>query len=201
MAKQELTAPYKLVYKYTVSLLQHKTTMFCDVVPATAFADNLITCRPGKTGMEAGGALDAYFTMLAPFFMPSISSFDGGELWVRSGTEWIFVNAGTTTVVGSAESGPDLAMGGCIMGKDALNRRMSTYVFEGIVGLTQKLTNYSTMANSYKALAAGFFNANGAAGGHDPYWYRTSADGEFAQRWLSIVVDSNEKLRRIRHIK
>jgi hypothetical protein len=200
MAKQVLTAPYRVRFLYTVQTLQHKLACYCDVQASADPTGYDLKVRPGFTALGLSVAVDTFFGPFHDFFNPSTTSFDGALLEKRNGTSWEFVATVPTTVAVDGTPAVNLAIGACFSGKDALNRRILCYMFEGAFGLPNKLTSYAALNSSNKAIVDLFFNIGAVADGSYPYAWRTSQDGQYATRWLAQVIDTNQKLRRLRRI-
>jgi len=58
-----------------------------------------------------------------------------------------------------------------------------------------------SLGSSVRALAGGIYNIDDDALDEEPWAWSHSRDQWFRKRWLSVVVDTNEKLRRERGLK
>lgn len=201
MAPTPLTAPYRLVMKYTVNTFLHKQQNYVDVVPSgDPSGYDLLDQRGGSPiGLQTG--VDAFFTKIAPFYNPAWSSFDGWLLEARVGTAFVFLAAGITTVVPTSAGNFEIANGLVITGKDDDNRIMPAMLYEGTFGGAVRVTAAAGLTVASRALMNYFFNPDGTAAATAAWFWRGSRSMVPAQRWIAWVVDTNEKLRRARRIK
>jgi hypothetical protein len=201
MAPQPLTVGYRLIFKYTVNGFQHKQQNYLEAVVSgdpSGFdaVGNGVLSNAGISAIEL-----EMFSLMAPFFGSTGCTFDGWELQKRIGTVFSFLAAGATSVVPSGGSANVPASMVTLSGKDALNRNLPYYLYESRVFNISKVSSYSALSTDEKALVDAVWNTNGGAVAADAYNWRLSRDGEHADRWLAEVLDSNEKLRRLRHLK
>lgn len=195
-----LTAPARLSFLYTVLGEPHRCKGYCQYTGGTdPDATNLIA-RPGGSNPVLSDVVDAFFTVIAPFFNSAWSSFDGFLLENRVDTEFVFQLGGSTTVAPSGAGDPTPATGWCISGKSGDNKNMPAYVYEGNFRILDKVSGYSNLNSAEKAVNDYFFRIGGTPLDTDAFNWRKSRGEEYAARWLASVWDSNQKLRRIRRI-
>jgi hypothetical protein len=157
--------------------------------------------RPGFANAGVQDAVDAFFTLAAPFYNVDQTTFDGWLLESLDGGEYVFVAAGTTTAVPGTDADFEIANGLCLSGKESDNSFMPMYLYEGQFGRAFKYASPDSLASVLRALTNAVWNVDGTATDVDQYAWRRSRNGLFGQRWLADIVDTNEKLRRVRRIK
>lgn len=201
MAPTPLVAPYRLTLKYTVSGLGHKFGWY---LRTAASADPFGFNTVARAGFSAAGVSTlgaAWWNKIKAFFDPSYCSFDSELLEANVGGSWLYIASQAATVAPTGSGAPLISMGICLSGKDTANKNFPVYIYEGIAGVTQKVTSYAALNAGIAAMVNAVFNAGGTAVDADPVAWRVSRGNYYSQRWLAFVNDSNEKLRRIRHIK
>lgn len=200
MTPAPISATHRVSFKYTVLGFQHKQRNYCHAIPS-ADPSGFDIVAPAPYG-NVGFSLipDQAFIAWNAFFNSATSTYDGADLEVRVGTAFIPI-ASATTVVTPAGSAPDQqANMFAITGKDGVNRNMPVFLYEGLFGLPNKLRSYSAMTAGQKALVDYYFGVGNTPVALDAFAWRQSRVGGHAQRWLAFVVDSNQKLRRMRRI-
>jgi len=202
MAPQLVLAPYKVRFKYSVSGNPHTLNAYCDAFGSADPSGWSIRGQntPADTGFSF---IDlATFTVMAPFYASATDAFQGAELYRRDGAAWIFEAGMTTAVAPTGSGGTGFAMGICISGKDGGNRRLPFYIYEGLFRLVEKENSYALLTANEKALVDNFYNVGLGAGSGSVWNWALSKDAtQLPDRWLANVTDSNEKLRRLRHLK
>lgn len=201
MAKQPLTVGYRITFLYTIDGIQHRCHNYCELVSSGDSLGYNVVVRPGYSNAGLSGIISPFFNIFKSYLDPAVASFDGIEVHQRSGTNWVFLLAAATTVVPTGSSGYEKANGFCVSLKDTDNLRLPAYLFEGTFGSANKNTAYAGLGTGEKAIID-YFGAVGSAGFNVyAYAWRRSQNGKFVQRWLADVIDTNEKLRRLRGIK
>ncbi len=196
-----LTALYRVTFKYTVSLFQHKTRMYINVVASGDPSGYNTVPRPAYPAVGVSLLADAFFLPLTPYFGNANSTFDGILLEHRDGTEWVPLWSGGTVRTPGFVGYGIAAMMYTVSGKDQINRAIPAYIYEGKNVGIDKLSSYTALDANAKALVDYFYDTTGALLGAAAYAWRISRGGSYASRWLALVFDTNEKLRRLRHIK
>jgi len=196
-----ITADWRLTFLYTVSLFQHKIRHYLDVV-ASADPTGYDTQPRGGFANAGVSTLEArYFTRLAPFYRTADATFDGYLLETRSGTTWVYVASGVATVAPSGSTPFERANQVCFSGRDSNNKALPRYLYEGAFGTATKLSSADALGANARALVNYYWNVDAGDDELDAYAWSFSRDQKYAQRWLAWVVDTNEKLRRLRRIK
>jgi hypothetical protein len=196
-----ITASHRVTFLYTVAGLQHHQRNYCTAIAsADPTGYDLVGVQiPG--GVPLSTVADPLFTKLAPFYKNNNCTLDGLILEHRSGTTWIF-DASTPTAAGPAVgSGNVLASGFCLSGKDTTNQNFPVYFYEGIESGPVKSNSFGALSGAEQALIDAYWNTGGGGVAVDPWNWRLSRGTAHPQRWLALVVDSNEKLRRLRRLK
>jgi hypothetical protein len=196
-----ITATHRVTFFYTVAALQHKSQHYCHAVASGDSSGFDIDVRAGFSNVGFSLLPDEFFTMIAPFYKSTDTTFDKGILEERTGTTYVFkaqVNA-TVTPSGSAVAEP--ANGFCISGKSDDNRNFPKYIYEGAFGTVQKVSNIAGLSGASQELVNYFFNVLADAINKDAWAWEVSRANNLPLRWLAAVIDTNEKLRRIRHLK
>lgn len=196
-----LLADFRLVMLYTANGLQHHQNNYVEAVPSSDPAGYDISGRLGLGNPGLSTIPDHIFGPMAPFYPSSGSSFDGFRLDQRVSGAWVPVATATTTITPTGSSNYQPAVGIAFTGKSELNQNMPVYLYEGGFGQDTKFSSYAALSASMKALLDVFW-AVGRAGVINDLWnVRTSRNLSREKRWLAVVIDSNEKLRRKRGIK
>jgi hypothetical protein len=200
MPPTPLTATYRMAFKYTVSGFQHKCQMFLDCVAGAGTPPYDTVPRAGGAAAAVSTLVDAFFNKIKTYYKSADTSFQGADLEHRVGTEWQWVATITTSVTPTGSVAFQPANGDCFMGKDTDNKRLPAFIYEGDFGSPTKLVSLPTPGSDNRNMVDYFFGT-GVIADTDAYIWRMSRNKKYAGHWLSIVVDSNEKLRRFRHIK
>jgi hypothetical protein len=196
-----LTVPNRLVFKYTVNGLQHVCQLYATLVGSGDATGYDAVARPAYVNPGCSGLCDAFFNAVKAFYKPANCSFDVMEGQIRVGTAWSFLFAVTPTVAPTGAGTPENAFGLVLAGKDVAHRNLPAMLYEGDFGSPAKFTAYAPRSAVEKALIDYFWNVGGGVGNTAAYVWRQSRGGQIPQRWISWVVDTNEKLRRVRGIK
>lgn len=196
-----ILATHKAVFKYTVGALQHKAQMYCNAIASLDPSGYDLVGRPGSTNVGFSTVVDPFYTAIAPFFTLADVTFDQAELWQRVGSTYVFVDAETTAVTPTLGGFFQPATGFDVVGKVTSNSTEHFYIYEGPFGIAAKITSYGGASANVKALINYLFNVAGGGFAYDAYSWRVSRGGFYAHRWLAGVIDTNEKLRRMRGIK
>lgn len=195
-----ITATHKVIWHYTVDNLAHKQQMYCEAIPSADPSGFSLAVQSG-TPQGFSTVVDPYFTLLAPFFEAAVTGFSSAELWVRVGTIYSFLVSVTTTVAPSGTAAYNKAMGFDIVGKDADNKNLHAYIYEGAFGFSDKWVSLAGQPAGVVSLVNALLNATSTPAATAPWFWRQSRGGIYGKRWLAGVIDTNEKLRRIRGIK
>lgn len=194
-------ATHKMVFKYTVAGMQHKAQMYCDAVASADPMGYDLVGRPAVGNVGVSTVIDPFFTAVANLFTLADTTFDVAELWKRVGTTYVFLASAVPTVSPALGGFYQPATGFDVVGKASSNSTFHFYVYEGPFGIATKITSYAGASANVKLLINYLFNAAGTATAVMAWNWRVSRGGFFAGRWLAGVIDTNEKLRRMRGIK
>jgi hypothetical protein len=201
MGPTPLTAPYRLVLQYTVGSLAHRLHVYLNAAPSGDTMGYNTVARPGYGPVGVSAACDNIWLVMQPFYDPTDTSFDSNVIEQRVGGAFVFAGSASPTVAPGGTGSYAPAGGVCFSGKDQSNLNMPFYMYETFFAGFIKASSYAGLSANNKAVANAFFNAGGTATDYMPYAYRCSrAVNVFARRWLALVSDSNQKLRRIRGI-
>lgn len=201
MPPHPVSANNRVIFKYTVIGLQHKLQKYCEAISS---ADPSGFDLIGQNGLGAVGFSlvgDAIATAIAPFFKTGDVTFDACELWERSGTTFEFRATTAPTVGPSGTSRTVFAQQYGISGKNSANQPLNTYLYETGPSDPSKISSYATLGAADKALVDFFYNVGGGATNTSAWNWSQSRNIWAVDRWLAVIIDSNEKLRRVRGIK
>jgi len=201
MAPTPITANYRISFKYTVDLFQHRANMYLDCTASGDPSGYNTVARAGFAPVGVSELEQWFFTAIQTYFDPTWASFDGYDLYVESAGSFIPVASGVATITPDGSGAVQLANGGCVSMKDAFNRNMPFYFYEGLVGIPNKISSYAALSVAGKYLVNYLTNAGGTATDFFAYAWRQARSGVYVDRWIANVTDSNEKLRRLRRIK
>lgn len=201
MAPTPLLATFRLIFRYTVAAVVHKAQFYLPTVPSLDISGYNTNPRGGFAGVGVSTLGNAFFTIIAPFYRPADTSFDSWELLERVGSVWAFRSAGAITVVPTGTIAYQPANQYCIAGKDTGNKNLPRYVYEGAFGTALKITSVGGLVSVARAMVNYHFDPDHGAINTDAFAWSYSRGLQYANRWLSSVVDTNEKLRRVRRIK
>lgn len=194
-----ISATHRISVSYTVSLFTHTQRHLCDAVVGSGASGFDLLPRPGFSAVDVDAAAQALGNRMGPF-LPAGSAFAGYVLEELVSGEYIPQFSGSiSAAVGVGTFRP--AFGYVIVGKSSDNRTVQIPTYEGDYGTPTKVSNYASLAPADKLYVDFFFNVTGTAGDTWAYNWKRSRGDLFMRRWLAIVIDSNEKLRRKRHIK
>jgi hypothetical protein len=196
-----LTAPYRLALLYTTGLFQHKTRFYLDAAAAIGGSGWITQPRSPFATEDIQDVVNQVFTKMAPFYHTPDGTFDGWLLELRSGTTWVYQASGTTTATPSGSAAYEKANELAVTGKDTDVKNLPTYFYEGQFGVAFKGNSPGSLGTPVRALANSIYNIDGTASSLDPWAWSFSRNQQFRQRWLAVVIDTNEKLRRLRRIK
>jgi len=201
MPQEVLSVNYRLTFLYTVALLQHKRQNYLSCVASGDASGYDTVARAGFGAAGVSTLSNRFFSTFAPYYRTADCSFNGWLLETRSGTTWVFVAQGATTVSPSGSGAQALAFGFEIVGKNSNNHVMHNPIYETNALDVNKYRDYSAMSATLKGAVDYYFNVGLTDINTDAYAWKRSRGGFFATRWLAVVTDTNEKLRRVRRIK
>jgi hypothetical protein len=196
-----ITAPYRVIFKYTVDRLQHKKQSYLE---CSASADPSGFDTVPRTGFSPAGVStlgERLFLRMAPFYDPAVTSFDSWQLEQRTGLSWIFISSGTITQVPTGSGGYEIANAVAITGNGGPNRRFNRFLYEGKFGSATRYTAPNSLASVARALVNHFWNIDGTCIDTDAWAWEVQRGNNFPVHWIAWVTDTNEKLRRLRRIK
>lgn len=201
MAPTPLTAPYRLTLQYTVGLLVHKARYYLRCVTSADPMGFDTVARPGFTNVGVSTIGARIWGAIAPFYDPAATTFDSEVLEANVAGAWVYVASQAAAVAPSGSGAYAPASMVTFSGKDTSNKNMPVFFYEQFFGGFIKANSYGALSANNKVIANRFFNAGGTAVNADPAAWRVSRGSFYSQRFLALVADSNEKLRRIRGIK
>lgn len=196
-----IAAPYRLSFLYTVGTFQHKTRFFLNVDPSGDSSGFDTVPRSGYATVGLSIAVNTLYTLMAPFWANADTDFDFAVLEQRVGTTYVFVNNVTTTVTPTGTGAFQPANQTCFSGKSSAQRNAPVYFYEGIFGQANKISSPASLSGALAAMADALWNVFGTAADDSPYVWSVDRGNAVRKRFLAYVVDTNEKLRRIRRIK
>jgi hypothetical protein len=196
-----ITVSWRLTFKYTVRGFQHRAQHFLDVVtsadPSGYDAIGRVTLgNQGVSSLEG-----RFFTMIAPFYQASTCSFDGYLLEELVSGSWVYRFSDVASVAPSGSTIAQLAFGYGMFGKYEDNTRDNRYIYEVPLTAPNRYTAFGSLAAADQALVDYYFNVSGSPNSEDAWNWEMSRGSSRPQRWISVVIDTNEKLRRLRRIK
>lgn len=195
-----ITASHKLTFKYTCSLLQHRQQNFCEAVLSGDSTGFSIVNRLSVIPTPLSTIPDYFFTEIKPFYDLANATFDGWLLEELVGTVYEYRASGSTSIVPTTGGTSQIGMGWDLPGKDANNRNIHAYLYEGQFRFPTKINSYSSLNTAEKELVDYFFAVGRAAVDTDAYAWSLGRGNIYRKRWLSAVWDTNQKLRRVRRI-
>lgn len=201
MGPSPITVSHRLVYRYTVGTFPHRHVEFVNLTPTgdpTGFST-----IPVNGGASQGCSLlaDALFGVLDVWYNSTTVTFDAMDIEERSGDTWIPITSVVPTAVPTSSTAYTTAFGVDISGKNENNHSIHAYFYEMSIAKSFKYVAYSSMSADYKELVDFFYNVGGSTPATSAYYWAVSRDEYWRNRFLSVVGDSNEKLRRMRGIK
>lgn len=201
MPPTPLTATYRIEFRYTVDSFTHKAHMFTKVV-ASADASGFDTvARAGFTNQGISTVMDNFGVKWPGFYHNANASLDSAVLQHLASGSWLDVYTRILAITGTSANPTQQASGGTWMGKTTTNKKLPFFMYEGIEAGTFKYSSPATMATYRLAMASYLFNTDGLAVDANAWAWRVGRDNTYADHFVSYVVDSNEKLRRIRRLK
>lgn len=200
MAPTALTAPYRLTFRYTVGGLVHKTHYYLRCVASGDPMGFDTIARPGFANAGVSTLDFGIWTNQKTFYNPAESTFNDMVLEANVGGAWVYVAAQVATVVPTGSGTYAPAGMETWSGKDTANKNFPVYWYEKPFPGFVKVSSYAAMSAANKAIANAYFNAGGTAVSADPAAWRVSRGSFYSQRFLALITDSNQKLRRIRGI-
>jgi hypothetical protein len=196
-----ITSPFQVRMLYTIDGLQHHCNFYCDLTLSGDVTGYDTVPNLAFSSVGVSEAIDGFFTLLAPFYDDADTTFDGATIWERVDNTYEYRSSGTTSVAGTATGAYEKANGLCVAGRDIKNQFLPTYIYEGRFGVAFKGNSPGSLGSSVRALAGGIYDIDNDATDDEPFAWSHSRDQWRRKRWLSVVVDTNEKLRRIRGLK
>jgi len=196
-----ITSDFRLTFQYTADLLPHKSQHYLTCNPSGDASGYDTAPRSGFSPVGVSTLETEFFTRIAPFYDPTWCTFDTWTLDIRIGTIWNFVASGVTAVVPTGSGTFEKANQLCVSGKDLQSKNLPRYIYEGLFGTAAKINSPAAGSASFKALINYWYNTQGTATDISAYAWFSSRNNQIPVRWLAGVIDTNEKLRRIRNIK
>ncbi len=201
MPPQPLTADWRLEFQYTVLGFTHKHHEFLDVVPSADPMGHSTVPVNGGTTQGVSLLVDPFFTAWETWFSMADADFVGAVLQQYNAGSWDYVAFHATSVSPANEGTTVKSSMWDVSGKTNPPFNIHAYMYEGVFGVGDKETSYAAQNTPSKALIDYFFNTGSGALATAAYYWATSKSGAPRDRWLAIVADTNEKLRRLRRIK
>src|SRR4029453_1539344 len=201
MPQTPLDAPYRLGWFYTVDGLQHRMNHYLRCSPSSDAGGFDTIGRAGYGNVGVSTLPDWIAESWKPYYDDADTSFDYGLLEANVAGAWLYVWSAAITTVPTGSGTYAKASGICFSGKDTANKNMPVYAYEILGGAGSfKANSYSALSASAQFVATQYFNVGGTADEYAPVAWRVSRGSVYSQRWLALVQDSNQKLRRLRNI-
>jgi len=200
MGPTPLIAPYRIIFQYTVDFLIHKQTFYLDCTPSADASGFDTLARSGFSNVGVSTLMDSWFNLHKTFYDDADTTFDTWVLEIMVAGAWVFVASGVCAVAPTGTGTYAKAGMEAWAGKDTANRPFPVYFYEKFFPGFSKTNSVGALSGDNQTISNALFNTLGSAGGDSPVAWRRSRGNLFSQRWLSLVTDSNQKLRRIRNI-
>jgi hypothetical protein len=85
-------------------------------------------------------------------------------------------------------------------GRDTANKPFNVNMYETPFPGFIKVNSYAALSGGNQDLTNYWFNAGGTADNYSAVAWRVSRGSFYSQRWIALVADSNQHLRRLRGI-
>lgn len=196
-----LTVTFRATWNYVSKSLPHVLRMYLDCVNSSDASGRDTVARAGYSNVGVSTIVDPLWTVLAPFYKPDDASFG---IFLLEGQEfggWIPLWSTSTTVVPTSANANRAAFGRCIACKTIGNKHLKAYFYESDLFVAAKQSAWADGSTRDKALWDYFMPHTGTAANTDAYAWRMNKGGDYTSRLLALIDDSNEKLRRVRHVK
>jgi len=200
MPPTPLSAPYRLTFQYTVGSLTHKQRLYLRCSPSADASGFDTIARSGYGNVGVSLLENRWATRNAPFYDTSDTTFDSWLLEANVSGAFIFVAGGafTASPTGTGTYAP--AGGVVFSGRDTANKPFNVNQYETFFPGFLRIASYSALSANNQALANYWFNAGGSSDDYDAVAWRVSRGSFYSQRWIALVADSNQHLRRLRGI-
>lgn len=200
MPPTPLAAEFRLTFNYTVNSFPHKCRLFLGCT--TGGSPSGYTTAPvnGGTAHEISLLADPFWTAIAGFY-GSGASFNTMQLEEFVSNQWIVRYTKTTTVTPSNVSPCANGWGLDFTGKTDDNGTIHFYLYEHSVSIAGKIVSYASLGAVGQGLADYLFNTGSAAGTYAAWFWSFSRGAIPRNHWVADIIDTNEKLRRMRKMK
>lgn len=201
MPQTPLASTDRLQFRYTVKGLTHKARYYVFKVASADPSGFDAVARAGFANVGISTLVDPFFNAIVDFFDAANCTFDGMDFQQHLGTLWVTTFTASPTTVPTGVGTPKVAMMKTLSGKSADFMNFPVFIYETDEVAIDKNSGYAGFSARNKRLVDYFFNVGGAAVATSAWNWRRSRSTAHTQSWLSMINDSNEKLRRIRRLK
>jgi hypothetical protein len=200
MPPTPLTAPYRLTFQYTVDGLTHKQRLYLKCTPSADASGFNTIARSGYSGVGVSLLEDRWSLIMRPYYNAAETTFDSWLLEANVAGAFIFVAGGTFTHVPTGSGVYAPASGVVFSGRDTANKPFNVNMYETPFPGFIKVNSFAALSSGNQDIANYWFNAGGTADDYSAVAWRVSRGGFYSQRWIALVADSNQHLRRLRGI-
>jgi hypothetical protein len=157
--------------------------------------------RSGFSNQGVTDLMTNWWVRMQGLYKPTDTVFGNALLEGQFLGSYVPLYAESNTVVPTGSAVREKAAGTTYFMKSTDNIKMPVALYEMSMGIPNKYIAYGSIDTVNQGILDGLANAGGTAGPFDPWAWRVSRNATYCARWLSLITDTNEKLRRRRGIK
>jgi hypothetical protein len=198
MTPTPLTAVNRITFKYTVALHPHKQHVYLAVTPSLDPSGFDTVPRSGHAAVGVSTLEAQWANKIKPMYGSTGMTFDGWELEVFLSGHWVSLTSGVSAAVATG-GGANVPSSGLIIvtrSGTLAPVRFSHAYYDGGWSFPTKFTSPSGLGTDTVALMNYWGNVSGTAGDTDAWAWAMSKNSIYTQTFISLVTDTNEKLRR-----
>jgi len=179
----------------------HKIRSFLGLTASGDVTGYNTVARAGFSPVGVSVAIDAYWTVLAPIYNSVNTAFGVTHVQQFVGGSWIDLSIYNTVVAPTSSGGAAIAWGLVYSMKDTLNRRGPVELLETDTATALKRITRASLGTPLRNILDFYMGTGSTIPNESGYCWRQSRSGVYFSTFLSVVSDTNEKMRRKRGLK
>ncbi len=194
-------ATFKLVWNYTSLSLPHKLQCYLDCSSSGDPSGHDAVMRGAFVPTGVSTLVDPMWTVLGPFYHSADTSFGSTVLYQLVTGAWVPLWSATTTVTPSSTPINRAANQNCIAMKTTDNKHLKMFFYEANYIGVGKAISLGALTSPERAIVDYFAGTGVTPLNTDAWAWRVNKGKTYASRWLALVIDYNDKLRRMRGLR
>jgi len=196
-----LIPSFRLTFPYIVDGFAHAFHYYLLASPSVDASGYNTVSRSGFANTGVSTLPARVWTYISPYWKAADTTFGNAHLDRLTFGAWVPVWTEANAITPAGSAAREFAAGLTVFMKSTDNLKMPIVFYELPMGIPNKFISYASLDAVTKGIVDDYANHSGTAGVLSPYAWRVSRNATYTDRWLSVVTDTNEKLRRKRNIK